>query len=298
MKQITLYSLFFFAVIACENMETVVEIELPPVNKELVLECYLEPGQPYRLLLTETKDFFGNLDECPFVRAATVVVSHNGQKDTLEEAAFFNNNCDPNDILPYGFIPFLNQDSTRFYNYGSAQLCPLDYSAPFTLEVWDSSGRYAIATTQLIPPSPIANFRVDSNSNGIYYALLSTMDDLATEDYYRLLLHKTSLTKRTNSSPLPQNRRPKFDRTIDDAGIFAGKEVTAASNYRFESGDTLIGSVYHISKAYHDYLESIDDAQSANNSPFGQPALVISNVIGGRGVFAFLSYDRDTIYIP
>ena len=298
MKNILLYILILFGLLACEDMETVVEIELPPVEKELVIECYLEPGQPFRLLLTETKDFFGDLDACPFVRNATVVLSYNGQKDTLEEAAFFNNNCDPNDIIPYGFIPFINQDSTRFYNYGSTQLCPLDYQTTFSIEVWDTNGRYATASTLLIPPSDIYNFVVDSNSSGKFYALLSTLDDIATEDYYRMVLHKTSLTKRNNTNSIPVARRPKFDRTLDDGGVFAGNQVTPASNYRFESGDTLIGTVYHISKAYHDYLESVEDAQSANNSPFGQPAVVKSNIVGGQGIFAFLSYDRDTLLIP
>ena len=100
-------------------METVVQIEMPPIQKELVIECYLEAGKPYRLMLTETKDYFENLNDCPFVRGATVVISHNGLRDTLTEAPFFNNNCDPNDIIPYGFFPFLNHDSTRFFNFGS-----------------------------------------------------------------------------------------------------------------------------------------------------------------------------------
>ena len=43
-------------------METVIEIEMPPIEKELVIECYLEAGKPYRLLLTETKNYFDELD--------------------------------------------------------------------------------------------------------------------------------------------------------------------------------------------------------------------------------------------
>jgi len=286
--------------LSCENMETVVEIELPPIEKELVIECYLEAGQPYRLILTETKDYFEDLNACPFVRKAIVVITHAGVKDTLKEAFFFNDNCDPNDFIPYGFYPYLSPDSARFSNYGSSTLCPLDYNTPFTVEVWDTIGdRYAMATTQFQEPSPIHEFYAEFNNSGKAYALLSTLDDPATEDYYRLMLHKTSLTKPSPTGyPIPIARDPRFDRTLDDQGIFNGKAVTTASNYRFDSGDTLIGTVYHMEQAYHDYLESADDARIANVSPFGQPAAVKTNIIGGKGIFTFLSYDRDTIYVP
>jgi hypothetical protein len=289
----------FLMLLSCEDMETVIEIEMPAIEKELVIECYLEAGKPYRLLLTETKDYFEEFDECPFVRNALVVITHAGQRDTLTEAFFFNDNCDPNDIIPYGFWPYLSHDSTRFFNYGSNALCPQDFNNAFTVEVWDSSGRFAMASTQFIPESPIEQFITEANNSGQYYALLSTKDDINTTDFYRLVLHKTSLTKKGNGLlPIPIARDPKFDRTLDDGGIFAGKEVTTASNYKFETGDTLIGTIYHIDKTYHDYLESVSDAQGANASPFGQPAVVKTNIIGGQGIFAFLSYDRDTIYVP
>lgn len=300
MNNYSILLLCFVLLFSCEEMETVVEIELPPIEKQLVVECYLEAGKPYRLLLTETKDYFDSLTACPFVRKAIVVITHAGIRDTLEEAFFFNDNCDVNDIIPYGFLPYLSSDSTRFFNYGSGQLCPLDYSQPFVVEVWDTiNDRYVTATTQFIPPSPIYEFKTEFNNKGKAYALLSTFDNINTEDYYRLMLHEASLTQdKDGVLPIPVARRPRFDRTLDDGGVFAGKAVTTASNYRFESGDTLIGTVYHLDKAYHDYLESVRDAQSANNSPFGQPTAIKSNIEGGTGIFAFLSYDRDTIYVP
>lgn len=289
----------FLSVLACENMETVVKIELPPVEKELVIECYLEAGKPYRLMLTETKDYFEDIDACPFVRKAVVVISHAGVRDTLREAPFLNDNCDRSDSPPFGFWPFFNDHFTRFYNYGSWTYCPLDYTQPFTVEVWDTlNNRYAKATTQFQPPSPIKQFYSEFNNAGKAYVLLSTQDDPTTEDYYRLTLHFSSLVHNDNSFPGPLARTPEFDRTIDDQRIFNGKEVTTASNYKFESGDTLIGTIFHIDQAYHDYLESVDDAQRANFSPFGQPAVIKSNVEGGTGIFTFLSYDRDTLYVP
>ena len=213
---------------------------------------------------------------------------------------FFNDKCDVNDAIPYGFLPSFSPDSTRFYNYGSDVICPLEYNETFMIEVWDTlNNRFASATTKMIPPVPIENFLYEFNEDSQAYALLSAMDNASTEDYYRFLLHKGSLTKKQSNGvfTLPIAKRPVFDRVIDDQGIFAGNEVITATNYRFEDQDTLIGTVYHISKEHHDYLESVDDAQSANVSPFAQPASIISNIVGGVGIFAFLSYERDTLYV-
>ncbi len=302
MKSITISRilLLFLLCSSCREMEQVIEIEFPPVEHELVVECYLEPGQPYRLMLTETKGYFEDLNACPFVRNAIVVISHNGIRDTLSEAFFLNNNCDPDDIIPYGLVPLLNADSTRYFNYGSNTLCPLDYSQPFVLEVWDTlNDRYITANTQFIPPVPITTFVTDTNETGKAFCLFGTKDDPSTVDYYRMMMHRKSLTKSgTGSFPLPTARNPQFDRVIDDGGIFNGNDVLHGTNYKYNSGDTLIGTIYHIEKMYHDYLETTRDAESANGSPFGQPATITTNIQGGKGIFTFLSFTRDTLYVP
>jgi len=299
-KNIAILLLFLGLVIACEDMEQVVEIELPPVEKELVIECYLEAGQPYRLLLTETKDYFEDLTACPFVRDAIVVISHNGQQDTLQEATFFNDNCDPNDIVPYGFIPYISPDSTRFYNYGSSTVCPLSYNQPFTVEVWDTANnRFATATTQFRPPVDITTFETSYNNAGKAYCLFGCKDDPAVSNYFRMTMHQTSLTKAGDGAiPLPVQRKPEFDRVVGDEGLFGNNDVLHGTNFKYDQGDTLIGTIYHIEKEYYDYLSSTRDAESTNGSPFGQPGTIKSNVQGGRGVFTFLSYKRDTLIVP
>lgn len=283
---------------SCDDFERDLDIDLPAQPSELVIECYLEAGKPYRLLLTETKDYLEDLDACPFVRNALVVISHNGQRDTLQEATFFNNDCKADDIIPYGFIPYISDDTTRFYNYGSSQICVLDYSSPFQIEVWDTANnRYATAITQMLPPVPISDLTTEFNDQGKAYCLFGCQDPAATVDFYRMMLHQTSLTKRQKGSPIPVANNPETDAVIDDARLFSGKKIVLGTLYKYEVGDTLIATIYHIDQSYHDYLESSRDAESANGNPFGQPATVLSNVQGGRGIFTFLSYDRDTIIV-
>ena len=284
---------------SCEELEQSVDIDLPPVEKQLAIECYLEIGKPYQLLLTETKSYFDDLDECPFVRNAIVVITHNGQKDTLKEAPFINNNCDINDpVIPYGFIPYINEDTTRFFNYGSNVICPADYNSPFMIEVWDTvNNRYATATSQFLPIVPINVFETEFNSEGKAYCLFGCQDDPNAVNFYRMMLHETSLKKYEDNSPIPVARNPRTDGVIDDVRIFDGKQILRGTSYRYEVGDTLIATIYHIDKDYHDHLETTRDAASSNGNPFGQPTVIISNIQGGEGVFTCLSYDRDTLIV-
>lgn len=300
MKYILIVLIAFALLVSCEEMEQVVQLDLPPIKSELVVECYLQAGKPYRLMLTETKGYFENLKDCPFVRKAIVVITHNGVKDTLKEALFLNDDCDPNYIIPYGFIPYISEDTTRFYNYGSTTLCPLDYSQPFTVEVWDTTGnRYATATTQFKPVIPITTFRTEYNNSGEAYCLFGCKDIVGEANYFRMTLHEVSLTKPGEGQiPIPVAKNPKFDRVVSDQGIFGGSDVLHGTGYDFEQGDTLIGTIYHIDKAFYDYLRSSRDAQSSNGSPFGQAGVVKSNVQGGQGIFTYMSFDRDTLYVP
>ena len=107
---------------SCDSFERNIDIDLPEVERQLVVECYLRVGEPYRLLLTETKGYFDPLDECPMVRGAVAVIEHAGRRDTLIEAVYLGE-CT---LTNPNFIPYFDDSRTRFYNYGSAAICPLD----------------------------------------------------------------------------------------------------------------------------------------------------------------------------
>lgn len=297
MRYLIYTALALIAAVSCRGLEQDVELNLPEVEKELMVECYLEPGKPYRLLLTETKSYFESLSACPFVRDATVVVVHNGKRDTLNEAFYFNNDCNPEQF--YGIIPFLSEDSTRFYNYASTTICPEDYSSDFKLEVSDSLGRKITATTRLLERPRISSFEYsEPNNENKFYLLLGTEDNPATLDYYRVMIHRRSLTKRDSATGALFSKEPRVDVVADDEALFSENELIIGTGYDFKQKDTVIASVYHIEEAYYKYLNSSANAQSANGNPFGQPSAVTSNIEGGRGVFTMLAFSRDTLILP
>jgi hypothetical protein len=94
---------------ACQKLENTIDIELDDSGHNLVVECYIEAGQPYQLMLTETKSYFDITNICPFVRNALVVITQNGVKDTLTEAPYSGSGCS-------SIQPYWNADSTRFFN--------------------------------------------------------------------------------------------------------------------------------------------------------------------------------------
>jgi hypothetical protein len=293
MKYILFVLFAVMALVSCDSLERDIDLNLPEPERILTVECYLEAGQPYRVLLTETKGFFEDLDACPLIKGAKVIIRHNGIADTLNESIYFSPNC-PADSL-FGFIPFFNADRTRFYNYGSNRNCPMDFDNDFELEVIDvNGGRQAFATTRFLRPVPIDSMNL-LYKNGKAGVIVSAIDDANTVDFYRVLLHKNSLTKLENGFSIAEN--PQFDITIDDARFFNGGKVAFGTGYDYDPGDTLIATFYHIEKNYHDFIETVSDAESANFSPFAQPNRILTNISGGQGIFTTLSYARDSVIV-
>jgi len=278
---------------SCRSLENPIDLTLEETPNELVVECYLEAGKPYRLLLTETKDYFDVANACPFVRDAIVIIKHNGLIDTLQEAPFDSRACS-------SIKPYWNKDSTRFYNYSSMQTCPHDYHNDFVLEVWDTAhSRYATATTQLLPAVPISNFRTEYNKDSMSDCLIACNDNLTQNNYYRITIHKDRLSKKDTQSIFKYTaENPYLDEVLYDQAIYSNGLIVQTTDYIFYRTDSLIGTIYHIDKAYHDYLLTSQEAINSNLTPFTQPTAISSNISGGNGIFTGLSYDRDTVYIP
>lgn len=293
-NKLLLLVLIGFCCTACQDLENVIEIELEEEPSELVVECYLQDGQPFRLLLTETKRYFDPVNACPFVRNALVVISYQGQRDTLQEAEFTSRACS-------SIIPYFDQDSIRFYNYGSDKICNALPNEEFLLEVWDTTNnRYASAKTRFLPIVPIdvlerGPYRNDA-ATGTQNAVvtLGCQDDLQQRNYYRFTLHKNALWQRDSSGGLfgKVAVEPLIDVVLFDQGVYIDGTVFQRSDYDFYWGDWAIGTIYHIDRAYYDYMLTSRAARDANLNPFLQPAKVKSNIQGGQGIFTALSFDR------
>lgn len=111
------------ATLAACNLEKEVDIVLPQYDRQPVVECYLEPGKPFRLLLTSSYSFFdpfgldSNFLQKTLLQGATVTISYDGQVETLQN------------------FPVIETNPFKIYNYTSQSIVPATPGIEFTLNI-------------------------------------------------------------------------------------------------------------------------------------------------------------------
>lgn len=262
---------------AC-NLTQDVEIVLPDYERQPVVECYLEPGKPFRLLMTRSYAFFDKLGlDSTFLQntlldGALVTVTYNGQTDTLRNQLTA-------DIAP-----------VKIFNYIGQNLVPGTPGTEFVLNIRLAEGGEITSTTSMISVVPIDSVVVEFSAEFDTLARLLTYitDDENQENFYRRLLNYKSLDS------FPDQDFLVSDRFTQTALIAFG------TGYDLVEGDTVFNSIFHITREYYDFVESVQLAVVGNLNPFSQPSPVKSNVRGSAnpiGIFAPLVYDRDTTII-
>lgn len=270
--------LFLLTVVFCScDLQKAVNIELPAYDSRLVVECYLEPGKPFTLLITQSSAYFdvfptdnGQFLENLLVDNAEVTIHF---KDTIYELK--------NELTFNGF-------TNKIFNYKTYQEVPLDYDHDFDLNIITPEGKTITATTRLIPPIPIDSVAVEFKEADTLARVLTYFTDIPHEaNFFRRMLHKNSLDS------LPEQDFTTDDRIVEDVVVFG-------SQYTFEEGEKVINTLFHIDQAYYDFLESLSIAVNSNGNPFGQPSPILSNLEGTAdaiGIFTGLSYDRKTTFV-
>ncbi|MEZ4935256.1 MAG: DUF4249 domain-containing protein [Saprospiraceae bacterium] len=267
------YAISFTAFLfSCGGLEKEIDLELPLYESQLVVECYLEPGEPFTLLLTKSAAYFDPIptEDFEFVEkiledSAVVTIQHKGVTYEL-----------PNQI-------YFNQQTKKLYNYYSSERVPNDLENDFTLKIIAKDGREVTAKTRILPVVPIDSVVVEFNPerDSLARVLTYVSEDPNTNNYYRRMLHVGSL------DTIPDQDFTTNDDFVDDGLIIFG------SGYDFKEGDIVFNSIFHIDRAYFDFMESVFFAMDANGNPFGQPAAIKSNVEGDAiGIFTGLSVDR------
>lgn len=271
-----LLAFYFFS---CGNLEKEVELDIPPYEGELVVECYLEPFKPLALILTRSAAYFepfpqNNFDflESILVDSAEVTISYEGESFLLNNQIYFDN------------------ESLKLYNYYLPSLVPNDTTIDFFLEIKTKEGQLIAGRTRLLPVVPIDSVVVEFSEEVDTLARVLTYftDNVNEENYYRRMLHQGSL-----------DSFPELDFTVLDDFVSEDGRVVFGTNFSFVEGDTVINSIFHIDRAYHDFLESISFALEANGNPFGQPSAINSNLEGDNavGIFTGLSVARERTII-
>jgi hypothetical protein len=264
---------FSIVLLASCNLTKDVEIELPAYEIQPVVECYLEPGKPFRMLLTKSSYFFDklNLDsnflQNTLLDSAIVTISNGTETFTLRN------------MLSFELNPI------KIFNYTSTEIVPTTAGVIYTLSVVLKDGRNITGQSTMLPMVPIDSVVIQKSPDidTLYRAITYISDDQTQQNYYRRMI---------NYSSLDSNARQDF--TVNDR-ISQTKTLAFGTGYDFVVGDTVFNTIFHIEKTFYDYRESIQNAYSGSLNPFGQPSQIISNVSGNSnplGIFTCLVYDR------
>ncbi|MCB0583797.1 MAG: DUF4249 domain-containing protein [Phaeodactylibacter sp.] len=277
LRPIFLLAALILACLSACDLEQEVNIDLPEYDSRLVVECYLEPGQAFSLLLSRSRPYFEPFPPLNqeflnniLVDSAEVAIFHDGKTYSLRNQLAFN--------------PF----TRKVFNYYSSEVVPFDTASAFELSIQLPDGQALFAATRILPAVGIDSLVVQFEETDTLARVLTYFtDDPARKNYYRRMFHRSSL-----DSAAVQ------DFSVDDRIL----EGTAAfgTGYNYIVGDTVISTLFHIDQAYYEFLESLQDAVSANGNPFAQPSPIISNIEGTTdaiGIFTGISYDRKAIIL-
>ncbi len=275
--------LFLVSILASCNLTQDVEIDLPDYDRQPVVECYLEPGQPYQLLLTRSFGFFAPFDtsdgqflENVIETGATITIRHDNKTITLEEGMVFN---------PFTF---------KVFNYGSSEIVPEDFDNEFELDIVLADGETITGKTTIpvkVPlDSVVIEFESDAATDTMARALTYFTDpDPSIENRFRRQFHWNSLI-----DSMPQQDFLATDQFAENGRIVFG------TGFDYPVGDTIYNTVFNLNRDYSDFLESVVISIQSNGNPFGQPAAIDSNLGGtadALGIFTGLSYSREMTII-
>lgn len=272
-----LFSAFIFMT-SC-NLEREVEIVLPDYDSQPVVECYLEPGRPFRLLLSRSNAYFdpfpGQDDLLSFlddilITDADVVIRYDGEEVTLRNEL----RVDPT--------------SLKIFNYISDRIVPERFDLDYELEIILPDGTTIESQTRILEPIPIDSIAVEFDTLDMARTLVYIIDDKSESRFYRRMLHFGSLDSVPQQDFLADN-------SVVDNGL-----LVFGSGFQSEIGDTVINTIFRLDRAYFDFQVSVRGSIAANGNPFGQPGEIFSNVTGTAnaiGIFTGLTFDRVTTII-
>lgn len=255
-----------FSAMGCQ-MQQDIDVELPPHQQELVVECYLEPGEPYRALVTHTTSFY---------EETTVAVV-----DTAEVLIYAAD--EDRKLRP---INSIDTSYNKIFNYWHPNNVVYEEGKEYQISISVKGEVKATGKTRFLPKANILKFEQKADSDSMASVFVHIDDNPEEENYYRLMMRGTN---------------PQAGYTYD--GVWTDEEavngtLVAYTPYLFVRGwSNVVVNLYHIDKDYYEFLKSIRQARDANYNPFMQPASIQSTLEGATGAFAAISLTSDTISI-
>lgn len=264
------------------DLQKTIDVPEPAFEEQLVVECALIPGEPYRLIVQRTRPFLAPLPQP--APGDTSGFSFDFEAIPTDAVAVISGPRGTDTLYFSPSLDVVTAETPRGYTHTGTRIFDGQPGDVYSLLVYDGQGRRVTGATTVLAPVPIDTVEVSFDPQAdtpeeAKAALLTRYRDPATPgNAYR---YQTSKVVRGRFDEQQSFEFP------DDR--FNGQSSGAGSSFRFDQNDTIDVALYHISREYLRFIESIDAAQGANGNPFAQPASIKSTVEGGIGVFTSLA---------
>lgn len=245
-----------------------ITLNLPTYESKLVIEFYLENNKPLKCLLQESVPYT-DTSQLKLVNSALIVLKYSGISDTLLN------------------IFYRDSKFEKIYNYYNPKLMNLRPGIDYELYVKDSQGREMSAQTRVNTLVGIDSFIYNYNSINNAAVGLVFNDNSSEKNFYRIVAFKDSIVVKEERT---------WDITLTD-NVFNGNQFSFYTGYTYNRGDTITGRLYHLTADHYNFASSVNNSQSSNGNPFGQPANIVSNVSGGHGIFTVITYDEKKVIL-
>ncbi|MCS7084716.1 MAG: DUF4249 family protein [Bacteroidia bacterium] len=286
--------------------EREINVNVPPGKPVLVVEAYPEAGEPVRLWLsrsTPINDFrLPDYDTTAFRDSATAIeevlkyydklVPYLNEKLLVTDAEVLITYDGITDTLRYSppsllkLAEALGQNKLNYLaEYVGSRPLPEDFfNRPIELRIrWRD--QTVFARTQILPPVPIDTVYFKQDSKGMRSIQIEWRDpNPGQTDYWRCIF---------DAGARDSMQAIEFP---DDIAV--GNKLFMATGYDWKQGRQLTVSIERLNPSHYFFIESLEDAVSANFNPFAQPARLASTLGGNAvGVFEGVGASRKKIVV-
>jgi hypothetical protein len=269
-----------FSLTSCEKDITV---DLADPEIKIVVEGYITPGNPAYVFISRTNAFFAPVDSISLLNSAEknalVVISNGLNTDTL---------VPPVPGIGYFYIaPNMVGEVGKTYTLkvvtaaGELVTAQTYIPAPVSLDsIWfqrqsaeDTLGWIWARITE--PPVAGNNYRWFAKRLGKDDDFIAPIGSVLNDKFFNGL-----------SFEFAYNRGKKPNSNEDD-------DNNEEEGF-FKVGDSVVVKFASITKESYNFWRAAETQASSNGNPFGSPAPLKSNIIGGIGIWEGFSYTLDT----
>ncbi len=297
-----------------------VQIDLPDVEQELVVEGILEQDQPPLIILTKTQGYFDPVDpttvEGLFVHGA-VVTLNNGTADyplteictdaipdSLLEQVAGAVGISAEDLQSFNYCVYTSFDASSWGEIGKI----------YDLTI-QAEGKTLTSRTKI--PEPVYfdsiwyEHGLNQDSLGFIWVEMDDPDTIGNSyRWFAQRINKYTYGPQQGEikdaqpiSPLGGIFDDKFFNGLKfefaynrgELGNFEGQDDEGPEEGFFKDGDTVVVKFVSMDRANYFYFRAMEDQVATNGSPFSSPGNLPSNIVGGRGVFTGYGAAYDTV---